>query len=95
MGLFAGFFILYPSWVVVELIGNDSIPAFIDMDVPHDLLPWLMNFGQRLQRCPAVCLCLHRQSCIALACLKVLSDVHGCTAGKLAEHAVESNGLSG
>ena len=43
MGLFAEIFIFSaPPVVVVELIGDDSLTAFVDVDVAHCLLARLV-----------------------------------------------------
>ena len=50
MGLFDVFDIFAAPCMVVELIGNNGLPAFVDMDMAHRLLTRLVQFGQRLQR---------------------------------------------
>lgn len=65
MGLVAGLSIFLSPGVVVEFIGNNSLAAIVDMNVPDGLLSGLVQLGQFGQRCPASCLGLQGQPHIA------------------------------
>ena len=46
MGLFGGVCISVPPGVMVELIGNDGLPAFVHVHMAHDLLARLVKLRQ-------------------------------------------------
>jgi hypothetical protein len=52
---------LRPRVVMVEVIRNDGLPAFIDMDVFDGLLARPVQLRQCLQRCAAIALGLQRR----------------------------------
>jgi hypothetical protein len=53
MGLFARFDIFRtPRLMMVELIGNDRLPALVDVDVAHGLFFRTVQFGQGFDGCP-------------------------------------------
>ena len=93
MGLFDRFGIFGNPRVLVELICNDGLPAFIDVNVSHRLLTWLVQFRQSLQRCSAVALRLHCQPTIALCGFDILAHVDGGPPGKFCEHAIQCDRL--
>ena len=78
---------------LVELIGNDSLPAVIDVNVSHRLLARLVQLRQCLQRCPAIALRLHRQPPISFGGFKILAHVDGGASGKFREHAIQRDCL--
>jgi hypothetical protein len=40
----------------VEFIGDDGLPAFVDVDMAHSLLARLVQFGAGFERRPAIAL---------------------------------------
>lgn len=48
--------------MVMELIGDHGLSAFIDVDVAHRLLAWLVELGQRFQCRSAIALRLKRHT---------------------------------
>lgn len=58
MALIGIFRIFLPPGMMMELIGNNRLPAFVDMHVAHRLLARLVQLGQRLQCRPALGLSL-------------------------------------
>ena len=89
IGLIGGLYIFPVPGMMVELIGNDGLPALIHMHMAHGLLARLVQLGQRLQSCPAVALSLERQPHVAFRCIHVLGHVHQRNAGILRKDAVE------
>ena len=93
MGLFGGFCISVPPGMVVELFGNDGLPALVYMHMPHGLLARLVQLGQRLQRGAAITLSLERQPPIAFGGIDVVTHVHGATARQFGKHRVQCDSL--
>jgi hypothetical protein len=56
MGLFGWFDILPAPCVMMELLGDDRLPALVHMHMPHCLLTRLVQLSERLERCSAVAL---------------------------------------
>lgn len=49
MRLFAIFVILPAPCVMMEMVGDDCLPAIADVDVLHDLLPRLVELSEGFQ----------------------------------------------
>ena len=94
MGLIACFAIFLSPGVIVELIGNDSLPAFVDMNVAHRLFARLVQIRQRLQSGPAARLSLERNTHENLHGLGIFAHIAGSAPGHFRENAVKGNGLS-
>ena len=74
--------------MVVEVISNDGLTAFIHVNVAHRLLPRLVQLRQGLDRCPTIALCLKRQAPVAFSGVDIFAHVAGRAPGELREHAV-------
>lgn len=61
---------------MVELIGNDGLPAFIHMHMANGLLARLVQLRQSLQRRPALGLSLQGNARICLSRSKILAQSH-------------------
>ena len=94
MGLIGRLSIFWPPGVVVELIGNDGLAAFIHVYMPHRLFARLVQLRQFGQCCAAPCLRFERQPHEYLHGLGILAHVVGSAPGHFRENAVEGNGLS-
>ena len=66
MGLFADFSIFSPPGMLVDMVGDNRLPAFVHVNVFDGLLPRLVQFRQRLQRCAAIGLSLEGEFCVAV-----------------------------
>ena len=81
MALFDGFGISRPFRIMVELIGDDCLPAFVHVHMAHDLFPWLVKPCQRFKRAPAIGLGLEGKPRLAFRRDEVASQVEGRSAG--------------
>ena len=61
--------------MLVELVGNDSLPTVIDVNMPHRLLARLVELRKCLQGCTAITLRLHRQPPKAFGGFKILPHI--------------------
>lgn len=93
MGLIGNIPIFSVPGVRVELIGNDSLSAFVDVDVPHRLFTRLVQLSQCLQRGAAVGLSLQCKPTINLGRVDILAHIAGHAPGHLGKDIVERHRL--
>lgn len=72
MGLIVRSGIFSPSRIVVDLLLNYGLAAFVDVHVPDVLLPWLMQLRQPFESGAAVGLSLEREARIAPHGIKMI-----------------------
>ena len=78
---------------MMELIGDDGLPAFVYVYVPHCLLAGLVRLHQRLQSCAGVGLSLLRQPPVALGSIEVFAHVKRRPPRQFRKHAVQRYSL--
>lgn len=81
--------------MVVELLGDNGLPATIDVNVPHRLLARLVQLRQRLQGRTAVALRLHGQPSVALGSIDIFAHVDRSPPRQFGKHGIERDSLRG